>query len=255
VAEATWGVKREPGRTPRLEDAPGRNALRHPEAPQQEDRVEREHRRALELDPNFANAHHWYGLELTWIGRSEEGLTHLRRAVELDPLNLKFNDNLGQGLLNGRHDDEALAQLKKTTEMDPNFAGTYGDLAALYRYQGHYEQWLDAMKKNAILNDSQMDLATAEEAQRIFLRSGYEAAINKIIELYKKRKQHSYVDPGYIAEEYAYLGDKDRALEWLEKAYQEKSDEMCSLRIRRCFDFMRSDPRYKDLERRIGYTW
>ena len=216
---------------------------------------EREHRRALELDPNFANAHHWYGLELTWIGRSEEGLLHLRRAVELDPLNLKFNDNLGQGLLNGRHDDEALAQLKKTTEMDPNFAGTFGDLAALYRYQGHYEQWLDAMKKNAILNDSQMDLATAEEAQRIFHRSGYQAAINKIIELYKKRKQHSYVDPGYIAEEYAYLGDKDRALEWLEKAYQEKSDEMCSLRIRRCFDFMRSDPRYKDLERRIGYTW
>jgi len=79
--------------------------------------------------------------------------------------------------------------------------------------------------------------------------------VNRIIELYKKRREHSYIEPGFIAEEYAFLGDKDHALEWLEKAYQEKSDEMASLRIRRCYDFMRSDPRYKDLERRVGYTW
>ena len=95
---------------------------------------EREHRRALEHDPNFAAAHHWFGLELSWIGRSDEAITHSRRAVELDPLNLKFNDNLGQVLVNARHDDEGLTQLNKTIEMDPNFAGTYGDLSTLYRY-------------------------------------------------------------------------------------------------------------------------
>ena len=216
---------------------------------------EREHRRALELDPNFANAHHWFGLELSWIGRSDEAITHSRRAVELDPLNLKFNDNLGQVLMNARHDDEALAQLNKTIDMDPNFAGTYGDLAALYRYQGHYDLWLDAWKKNATLNDSQEDLALVNEVQPIYKQSGYKAAVNRIIELYKKRRDHSWVDPGFIAEEYAFLGDKDHALEWLEKAYQEKSDEMASLRTRRCYDSMRSDPRYKDLERRVGYTW
>jgi len=53
----------------------------------------------------------------------------------------------------------------------------------------------------------------------------------------------------------AFVGDKDHALEWLEKAFQEKSEEMTVLRIRRCYDFLRSDPRYKDLERRVGYTW
>ncbi len=216
---------------------------------------EREHRRALELDPNFANAHHWFGLELSWIGRSDEAIMHSRRAVELDPLNLKFNDNLGQVLVNARHDDEGLTQLNKTIEMDPNFAGTYGDLSTLYRYQGHYDQWLDALKKNATLNDSQEDLALVNEVQPIYKQSGYKAAVNRIIELYKKRRERSYVDPGFIAEEYAFLGDKDHALEWLEKAYQEKTDEMASLRIRRCYDFMRSDPRYKDLERRVGYTW
>ncbi len=216
---------------------------------------EREHRRALELDPNFANAHHWFGLELSWIGRSDEAIMHLRRAVELDPLNLKFNDNLGQVLLNARRDDEALAQLNKTIEMDPNFAGTYGDLSNLYRYQGHYDLWLDALKKNSTLNDSQEDLAEVTEVQPIFKQSGYKAAVNRTIELYKKRREHSYIDPGFIAEEYAFLGDKDHAFEWLEKAYQEKSDAMASLRVRRCYDFLRSDPRYKDLERRVGYTW
>ncbi len=216
---------------------------------------EREHRRALELDPNFANAHHWFGLELSWIGRSDEAVMHLRRAVELDPLNLKFNDNLGQVLMNARRDDEALAQLNKTVEMDPNFAGTFADLSALYRYQGKYDLWLNALKKNAILNDNQEDLALVTEVQPIFKKSGYKAAVSRIIELYKKRREHSWVDPGFIAEEYAFLGDKDHALEWLAKAYQEKTDEMASLRIRRCYDFMRSDPRFKDLERRVGYTW
>ena len=216
---------------------------------------EREHRRALELDPNFANAHHWFGLELSWIGRSDEALMHLRRAVELDPLNLKFNDNLGQVLMNARRDDEALAQLNKTIEMDPNFAGTYADLSVLYRYQGHYDLWLDALKKNAALNDSQEDLALVGEVQSIYKQSGYKAAVNRTIELYKKRREHSYIDPGFVAEEYAFLGDKDHVFEWLEKAFQEKSDEMASLRIRRCFDFLRADPRYKDLERRVGYTW
>jgi len=217
---------------------------------------EREHRRALELDPNFANAHHWFGLELSWLGRYDDAVAHSRRAVELDPLNLKFNDNLGQVLLNARRDDEALAQLNKTIEMDPNFAGTYGDLQALYRYQGRYDLWLDSMKKNAALNDSQEDLALVAEVQPIYKQAGYKAAVNHIIENYKKRRERSsYVDPGFIAEEYAFLGDKDHAFEWLEQAYQERSDEVVSLRSHRCFDFLRSDPRYKDLERRVGYTW
>ena len=216
---------------------------------------EREHRRALELDPNFANAHHWFGLELSWLGREDEAILHLRRAVELDPLNLKFNDNFGQVFLNARRDDEAFAQLMKTIEMDPNFAGTYGDLATLYRYQGRYDLWIDASKKNAALNDSQEDMAMYAEIERVYKQSGYKAAVNRTIEILKQRNTHSYFDPGIIAEEYAFLGDKEQALQWLERAYQAKSDEMVSLRIRRCYDFLRSDPRYKALERRVGYTW
>jgi tetratricopeptide (TPR) repeat protein len=206
----------------------------------------------LELDPNFANAHHWYGLELTWIGREEEGVSHLKRAVALDPLNLKFNDNLGQGYLNARKDDLALEQLKKTIEMDPNFAGTYSDLSNLYRHQGRYELWLEMWKKAAVLNDSKDDLTAEEETERVFKKSGYKAAVNRTIEIYKQRLAHTYVDPGWIAGEYAFLGDKEQTFQWLEKAYAEKSEEFSIIKVRRCYDFLRADPRYADLLRRVG---
>ncbi|GAC1684786.1 MAG: hypothetical protein PVS2B2_23780 [Candidatus Acidiferrum sp.] len=213
---------------------------------------QKEFLRAIELDPNFANAHHWYGLQSTWIGHSQEGIAHLKRAVELEPLNLKFNDNYGQGLMNGRMDDQALEQLKKTIDMDPNFAGTYIDLSTLYRYQGHYELWLEEWKKNAVLNDDRDDLALEEEVARVFARSGYKAAVARGIEVLKNRSAHTYVDPGKISYEYGFLGDKEQTFQWLEKAYAAKSEGLSLLRISRCYDFLRSDPRYTDLEKRVG---
>jgi lipopolysaccharide biosynthesis regulator YciM len=113
----------------------------------------------------------------------DRAMMHLRRAVERGPLNLKFNDNLGQVLMNARRDDQGLTQLNKTVEMDRNFAGTYADLAALYRCQGNYDQWLDTLKKNATLNESQEDLALVNEVQPIYKQSGYKAAVSRIIEL------------------------------------------------------------------------
>jgi eukaryotic-like serine/threonine-protein kinase len=213
---------------------------------------QKEFLRAIELDPNFADAHHWYGLESTWIGHYQDGLTHLKRAVELDPLNLKFNDNLGQGYMNARMDDQALEQLKKTIEMDPNFAGTHVDLSTLYRYQGRYDLWLAEWKKAAELNDDPKDLALEEEAARVFARSGYKAAVVREIELLKERLAHTYVDPGTISREYGFLGDKEQTFQWLEKAYAARSEEMSVLRVNRGYDFLRSDPRFTDLVKRVG---
>ncbi len=208
--------------------------------------------RAIELDPNFANAHHWYGLQSTWIGHSEEGITHLRRAVELEPTNLKFNDNLGQGFMNGRMDEQALEQYKKTMDMDPNFPGTRGDLSTLYRYQGKYDLWMEELQKATRLYNDPDDIAQQAEVERVYKQLGYKAAVMRQIELYKQRIAKGYLDPGKIAEEYAFLGDKEQAFQWLEKAYAAKSEEISYMRITRCYDFLRSDPRYKDLEKRVG---
>ncbi len=212
----------------------------------------KEFQRALELDPNFANGHHWYGLQSTWIGNYQEGIQHLKRAVELEPLNLKFNDNLGQGFMNARMDDQALEQYKKTIEMDPNFAGTHGDLSTYYRYQGRFDLWLDEWKKTAQLNDDRDDLAQQEEVARVYARAGYKPAVARGIELLKLRSANTYLDPGTLAMEYGFLGDKEQTFLWLEKAYAARSELVSMLKTSRCYDFVRSDPRYADLVKRVG---
>ncbi len=208
--------------------------------------------RAIELDPNFAGVHHWYGLQSTWIGHEQEGLAHLKRAVELEPLNIKFNDNLGQGLMNARMDDQALEQYKKTIEMDPSLPATHGDLGLLYRYQGKYDLWLEEWKKLAELSNEPEDLAWTQEFARVYKQSGYKAALLHGIELYKQRAAKGYLDPGKIAEEYGFLGDKEQTFQWLEKAFDVRSEEISTMRVDRCYDFLRSDPRYKGLEKRAG---
>jgi non-specific serine/threonine protein kinase len=82
--------------------------------------AEREFKRAIELNPSYADAHHWYGLYLSWLGRGDEAIAEVKRALALDPLNLRFNTNLGQAYWNARQDELAMEQLKKTIELDPN---------------------------------------------------------------------------------------------------------------------------------------
>jgi tetratricopeptide (TPR) repeat protein len=157
-----------------------------------------------------------------------------------------------QGLMHARMDDQAMEQLKKTIEMDPNFAATYGDLSTLHRYQGRYDLWLAEWKKNLVLNDDHDDLAMEEEMARVFARSGYKPTVALGIELLKQRSTHTYVDPGLIAIEYGFLGDKEQTFQWLEKAFAEKSEQLALIRSLRCYDFLRSDPRYANFEKRIG---
>lgn len=154
--------------------------------------------------------------------------------------------------MNARMDDQALQQFKKTIEMDANFAGTYADLSSLYRYRGQYDFWLDAWKKNATLNNDSQDSARQAEVARIYGQSGYKAAVARNIELLKQQSTNDYIDPSFIATEYAFLGDKERAFQRLEKAFAAKSEGLSYIRIWRAFDFLRSDPRYADLEKRVN---
>jgi serine/threonine-protein kinase len=142
--------------------------------------TEREFKRALELNPNYANAYNWYGHFLSVVARHDEAIAQLERAVELDPLNLKYNDSLGQMYHDARRYDPAIDQLKKTIEIDPNFAPAYGDLSITYRDMGKYDLWLDEWKKSAALFNDREDLAIAEEAARVYAKSGYRAALSRI---------------------------------------------------------------------------
>jgi Tfp pilus assembly protein PilF len=103
-------------------------------------KAEGEFKRAPELNLNLANAHHWYGLYLSWSGqRQDEAIAQMKRAIELDLLNLRFNTNLGQAYWNARQDELAMNQLKKTTDLDPSFADAHRFWSTVYRDQRKYD--------------------------------------------------------------------------------------------------------------------
>jgi serine/threonine protein kinase/Tfp pilus assembly protein PilF len=214
--------------------------------------AEREFQRALELNPNYAHAHHWYGLFLSWEARHPEAISHLRRAVGLDPLNLQYNCNLGQVLGNARQYDASVEQLKRTLEIDPNYAQAHDQLAGEYHNMGKYELWLDERKKAKSLFNDREGLAIAEDVARVYSRSGYKASIAREIEMRKQLAKRRYVDPTEFAVAYAELGDKEQAFAWLDRALAEKSAELQAVKIVPALDQWRSDPRYVELLKKMG---
>jgi eukaryotic-like serine/threonine-protein kinase len=214
--------------------------------------AEKEFQRALELNPNYANAQHWYGLFLSWDARHSEGIFHLRRAVELDPLNLQYNANLGQALGDARQYDAGVEQLKRTLEMDPNYAQAHGQLARIYLNMGKYDLWLEEWKKSTTLYKQTDELAIAEEVSRVYSKSGFKPAKLREIEMRKQLAKRRYVDPSDIAYVYADLGDKEQTFVWLDKALADKAGGLDVVKVVPSMDPWRSDPRYLDLLKRMG---
>jgi serine/threonine protein kinase len=215
--------------------------------------AEAEFRRALELNPNLANAHHWYGLFLSWLGRNDEALSHLRRAVELDPLNLQYQCNLGQIMANARQYDAALEQLKKTLEMDPNFSYAHIMLWTIYRDQGKDDLAMEEWRKYATLNNDPDDLAIEQDVAGVYAKSGIQAALAREIEMKKQLAKRRYVDPSEVAYIYASLGDKEQAFAWLEKAAAEKSSGLEPIKTLKQLEKWHSDPRYIELLKQLGF--
>ena len=214
--------------------------------------AEREFRRALELNPNAANAHKLYSLYLTTVGRQDEALAEIKRAAELDPLNLMFNNNLTQQYQAMGQYDLAVAQAKKGIEMDPNFVPQHFNLAFVYQDMGKYDLWMEELKKGVALKNDPEDTTLNEEVARVYAQSGFRAAIAKDAELRERLAKRRYVDPGDIAYDYALMGDKERAFAWLEKAYAEKAGSQQYLKIAHPLDALRSDPRFVSLLKRMG---
>ncbi len=211
-----------------------------------------EFQRTLELNPNLANGHHWYGLFLSWEARHPEAITQLRRAVELDPLNLQFQSNLGQVLANAGQEDAAVEQLKKTLEMDPNFSYAHVELRQIYRDSGKYGLAMEEWKKYAALNNDPEEVAIAQDAAGVYAKSGIKAAIAREIELRKQLAKRRYADPSEIAYLYAQLGDKEQTFAWLDKARAEKSGGLEPVKVVRALDQWHGDPRYIDLLKQLG---
>src|ERR1700730_10188059 len=217
------------------------------------DAAKRELERALELDPNDALIHRDYGLYLSWHdGRHEEAIAQIKRALELDPLNQKYNDNLGQVYRDAKQYEASVDQLKKTIDMDPNFASAHGQLATTYQEMGKYDLWLQEWRKAATLYNDRETMAIADKVVEAYAHSGLRAAMYKDIELRKELSQRRYVDPCFLAFDYAILGEKDQVFYWLEKAYADKSSLLLPIKVSHVLDPFHSDTRYIDLLKRMG---
>jgi eukaryotic-like serine/threonine-protein kinase len=213
--------------------------------------AEREYKRALELNPNIPESHYGYGTYLGGVGRLKEAIAEINRAVELDPLALIWNEQLG-GLYCGSHQyDLAIEQWRKTLDIDPNFWFAHQDLGGVYAHQRKYREALGEFEKAATLSGNS-DYATG------YLGYGYAVAgrrrdAGKKIEQLRQLSQQTYVPAFSIAVIYTGLGEKDRAFEWLDKAYEQREGWLgWYFLFDPEFDNLRSDPRYGDLLRRMG---
>ncbi len=213
--------------------------------------AEKEFQRAIELNPNYATAHHWYAIYLRRLGRHDEAIAAIERAQELDPLSLIINSFVGKIYLDARQVDQAIDHLRKTIEMDPNFAPAHRYLAAAFAIQGRYEEAIAEYKKAITLSGgSTRDRAPLAHTNSM---SGRRAEAQKVLEELKALSKEKYVSPYAMALIYTGLGEKDLAFEWLEKAYEERSFWLSFLKVAPSLDPLRSDPRFQDLLRRMNF--
>ena len=210
--------------------------------------AEKEFRRAIELNPGYATAHHWYGWHLSEMGRNSEAIAEMRKAENLDPLSLIINADLAELLLIAHFSDESIQQSRKTIEMDPNFALAHNQLAQAYLEKHMFREAITELQK-AIQLSGGSPTCTANLA-RAYAASNRKPEAVRLLNNLKKRSASGDPHSSEIAMIYAALGNKDQAMAWLEKGYEERFNP--SILLRPGFDPIRSDSRFQDLVRRIG---
>jgi len=208
---------------------------------------EREFKRALELNPGSASAHQWYAWYLFVLKRPEEALREIRRAQELDPLSLLINGEVGMAYYFARQYDRAIEEDKKAAELDPNNSFARIGLTRSYIQIRKYEEAIATASKPE--PDDSYLLASLGEA---YARSGKTAEAQKVIDKLNELTKQRYVPPYAVAWIYVGLGQKQQALDWLEKSYANREDTMIWLNSDPSLDDLRSEPRFQDLVRRVG---
>jgi TolB-like protein/DNA-binding winged helix-turn-helix (wHTH) protein/Tfp pilus assembly protein PilF len=210
--------------------------------------ADREFRRAIELNPGYATAHHWYSWHLALLGRNSEAIAEMTKAENLDPLSLIINHDLAELFLIAHFSDESTEQSRKTIEMDPGFALAHNQLALVYLERHMIVEAIAELEK-AIQLSGGSPTCIANLA-RAYAASGRRAEAVGLLNDLKKRSAPGNAYASEIAMIYAALGDKDQAMGWLEKAYEQRFNP--SVLLRPGFDPLCSDPRFQDLVHRIG---
>ena len=205
-------------------------------------------KRAIELNPNSSDVRDDYAVLLSVLGRSDEALREVETARQIDPTSAYLTNHTAMLLLRMGRVDEAIEQAQKALELDSQFIAARSLLAEAYSRKGQHEKALETIRKFRELGGINVSLSTG----LIYARAGRRVDAEEILAELSQRAERdeiSLIAPAALA---AALGDREAAIEWLEKAYQQKSTGLLLLKRHEQFDPLRADPRFQDLLRRIG---
>ncbi len=206
--------------------------------------------RSIELNPSYATAYQRYSLYLMAMGRTKESLAQMNRARELDPLSISMSFSLGWRLYMAHQYDQAIEQLQNTLDMDPNFALPRMVLGQAYEQKGAYPQALAELQKAISASHDSPQMLGA--LGHFYGASGNRSAAEKVLAQLMEQSKKQYVSPFYVAIVYAGLSENDKALDWLEKAYKDRSNAIVFSKVDPQLDALRSSPRFKSLLHRLA---
>ncbi len=213
--------------------------------------AEKEFKRAIELNPNYATAHQMYGAFLDRMGRFEEGLPENNRAREIEPASLVINTNVGGHYYLARQYEQAAKEVKATLEMDQNFAFAHWQLGAIYLAAPILGNAIaEGQKAVALEPESPLYIGMLGMA---YAAAGKQSEATKTLDRLRELSKRKYVPPTSPANVLAYMGKIDEAIKELEKGYEDRSWIMCLLKVCPIFDPFRSDPRFQALLRRMSF--
>ncbi len=212
--------------------------------------AEREYKRAIELSPNYANAHDGYSFYLKATGQHEAAIQACQRAQELDPLSMFATLSLGWAYYFARDYDAALAQTRKVLDMDTNFGFAHWHAGKVYLQQGKFAEAVIALRQALNLVGGTPPFISF--LGHAYARAGKPREARQMLAQLLRLLQRQYVSSYFIALIYLGLGELDQTFAWLEQAYEERSGFLAFVRVEPMLDDLRGDARFVDLLRRVG---
>lgn len=213
--------------------------------------AEAEFKRSLEINPNYSHVHMWRGLNFTAMDRLPEAVKELERARGLDPLSPIINTASGLPLCIQGEYSRAIERFKKGLELDQNFARAEFYLGIAYEQQGLHKQAVVELEKAGRFSGGNPEYEGL--LGHAYALAGEAAQARRILDHLKQRSKKEYVPAFGIALIYLAIGERDHALDWLDKAYEDRSGGLIYLKVDPMLNSLRSDPRFKRLEGQIRF--
>jgi TolB-like protein/DNA-binding winged helix-turn-helix (wHTH) protein/Flp pilus assembly protein TadD len=206
---------------------------------------------AIQLNPSYATAYQRYSLFLMAMGRFQDGFNQINKARELDPLSISINFSLGWRLYLARQNDRAIVQLRNTLEMDPSYELPHLVLGQAYEEKGAFDLAIPELQKAVELSHGTPLMVTA--LAHANARDGRKEEAEKLLAQLERDAKTKYVSPHYFAIVYLGLGDNDQAVNWLEKAFADRSNGLVFMRVEPELDPLRFNPRFLALQQRLNF--